>query len=417
MCARAKSIQKTIFDENEIESVSQISARMKFHLERGFAEVAVQGELTGGKIYSSGHYYGNLKDENAKLSMTIWRSMISRIPFEMVDGLQVIVHGKIELYAKNGTYSLIADRVEPLGQGSLDLAYRQVCDKLRAQGLFEEDRKRPLPEFPQKVAVITSATGAALRDFWRVTKERWPMADLTIIDSLVQGTQSAAQLTNAVRLASQLSDIDLIVITRGGGSREDLWPFNDENLAYAIAASPVPVVSAVGHEVDTSVSDMVADFRAATPTHAAATIFPDINEIHQLIGKYNLQIQHAISNRLSSTENRISDLDRRLTTSGSRLVERASNKVQQLDSRLGNALQKQLIQLESNLHRQAAVLDSLCPLKVLSRGFSVTLTSDGSKVVKSVNDIKTDQLIETRLEDGLVLSKVQSIKPFYSSEP
>ncbi len=409
MCAKRRTSPNFNFEENDFETVSGITLRIKGVLERGFAEVSVQGELSGGKVFSSGHFYGALKDESAKLNLTIWRSMLARIPFDLDDGLQVIVHGKIELYPKNGAYSLIADRVEPMGQGSLDLAFRQICDRLRAQGLFDEERKRPLPPFPRKVAVITSASGAALRDFWRVARDRWPLANLLVIDSLVQGDQAAAMLTRAVRLASRLEDVDLIVVTRGGGSREDLWPFNDEQLACAIAASPVPVVSAVGHEVDTSVADMVADFRAATPTHAATAIFPHYNEIQQQIAQYQLQLQHALNHRLTTAEKRLSDLDRRLTASGSRLVERASANVQQMESRLKNAIQKHLTRLDTNIQRQAAVLDSLSPLKVLGRGFSVTLAADGTSVIRSVDQIQSAGLIETRLIDGRVFSRVESV--------
>jgi exodeoxyribonuclease VII large subunit len=409
MCAKRRTSPNFNFEENDFETVSGITLRIKGVLERGFAEVSVQGELSGGKVFSSGHFYGALKDESAKLNLTIWRSMLARIPFDLDDGLQVIVHGKIELYPKNGAYSLIADRVEPMGQGSLDLAFRQICDRLRAQGLFDEERKRPLPPFPRKVAVITSASGAALRDFWRVARDRWPLANLLVIDSLVQGDQAAAMLTRAVRLASRLEDVDLIVVTRGGGSREDLWPFNDEQLACAIAASPVPVVSAVGHEVDTSVADMVADFRAATPTHAATAIFPHYNEIHQQIAQYQLQLQHALNHRLTTAEKRLSDLDRRLTASGSRLVERASANVQQMESRLKNAIQKHLTRLDTNIQRQAAVLDSLSPLKVIGRGFSVTLAADGTSVIRSVDQIQSAGLIETRLIDGRVFSRVESV--------
>jgi len=409
MCAKRRTTPNFNFEENDFETVSGITLRIKGVLERGFAEVSVQGELSGGKVFSSGHFYGALKDESAKLNLTIWRSMLARIPFDLDDGLQVIVHGKIELYPKNGAYSLIADRVEPMGQGSLDLAFRQICDRLRAQGLFDEERKRPLPLFPQKVAVITSASGAALRDFWRVARDRWPLANLLVIDSLVQGDQAAAMLTKAVRLAGQLEGVDLIVVTRGGGSREDLWPFNDEQLASAIAASPVPVVSAVGHEVDTSVADLVADFRAATPTHAATSIFPQINEIQQQISQYELQLRHTLNHRLTTAEKRVIDLDRRLTSAGSRLVERAGANVQQMESRLKNAIQNHLTRINSNIQQQSAVLDSLSPLKVLGRGFSVTLSSDGSRVIRSVNQIQSAELIETRLIDGRIFSRVESV--------
>lgn len=408
MCAR----ERLKFDGNEeksVETVHQITLRVKGLIESSFDRVSVQGELSGGKIYSSGHYYGALKDENAKLNLTIWRSMIARIPFDLEEGMQVIAHGKIEIYPKNGAYSLIADRIEPMGQGALDLAFRQICDRLRSQGLFEEARKREIPFFPKRVAVITSVSGAALRDFWRVAKERWPLTDIVVFDSLVQGDQAAAKLTSALRLASTMGEFDLIVLTRGGGSREDLWPFNDEKLAYAIAASPVPVVSAVGHEVDTSVSDLVADFRAATPTHAALTIFPQVREVYQQIDQLELQLTKSLEQRMMLAGKRVDELDRRLTAAGSRIVERASAQVTQMQSRLDFSIQNELKRRVSDVQRQAAVLESLSPLKVLGRGFSVTLSADGKRVVRSVSDMNPDDLIETRLADGRVLSRVESV--------
>jgi exodeoxyribonuclease VII large subunit len=372
--------------------------------------VAVQGELSGGKVFSSGHFYGALKDESSKLNLTIWRSSMTRIRFDLEDGMKVIAYGNLEVYPKNGAYSLIATRIEPVGQGELDLAFRQICEKLRQAGLFEADRKRPLPEFPKRVAVITSVSGAALRDFWRVVSDRWPLVELIVIDSLVQGDTAAEKLTQAVRSAQEIKDLDLIVLTRGGGSREDLWPFNDESLAYAIAASRVPVVSAVGHEIDTSVSDLVADFRAATPTHAATNIFPDLREVLQRIDGLDVRLRNALDQRLLQTGRRIDELDRRLVSAGSRVVERAASSVQQAESRLKSGLQRRMTELETNLVRQAAVLESLSPLKVLSRGYSVTLADDGKRVVRSASEIVAGDAIETRLPDGRIISRVEEVR-------
>jgi len=324
--------------------------------------------------------------------------------------MKVIAYGNLEVYPKNGAYSLIATRIEPVGQGELDLAFRQICEKLRQAGLFEADRKRPLPEFPKRVAVITSVSGAALRDFWRVVSDRWPLVELIVIDSLVQGDTAAEKLTLAVRSAQEIKGLDLIVLTRGGGSREDLWPFNDESLAYAIAASRVPVVSAVGHEIDTSVSDLVADYRAATPTHAATNIFPDLREVLQRIDGLDIRLRSGMDQRLLQTGRRIDELDRRLVSSGSRVVERAASSVQQAESRLKSGLQRRMTELETNLIRQAAVLESLSPLKVLSRGYSVTLADDGKRVVRSASEIMAGDAIETRLPDGRVISRVEEVR-------
>jgi exodeoxyribonuclease VII large subunit len=397
-------------DESAVETVNEITLRVKGVLESRFTNVAVQGELSGGKVFSSGHFYGALKDESSKLNLTIWRSSMTRIRFDLEDGMKVIAYGNLEVYPKNGAYSLIATRIEPVGQGELDLAFRQICEKLRQAGLFEADRKRPLPEFPTRVAVITSVSGAALRDFWRVVSDRWPLVELIVIDSLVQGDTAAEKLTLAVRSAQEIKDLDLIVLTRGGGSREDLWPFNDESLAYAIAASRVPVVSAVGHEIDTSVSDLVADYRAATPTHAATNIFPDLREVLQRIDGLDVRLRSSMDQRLLQTGRRIDELDRRLVSSGSRVVERASSSVQQAESRLKSGLQRRMTELETNLIRQAAVLESLSPLKVLSRGYSVTLADDGKRVVRSASEIMAGDAIETRLPDGRVISRVEEVR-------
>jgi exodeoxyribonuclease VII large subunit len=397
-------------DESAVETVNEITLRVKGVLESRFTNVAVQGELSGGKVFSSGHFYGALKDESSKLNLTIWRSSMTRIRFDLEDGMKVIAYGNLEVYPTNGAYSLIATRIEPVGQGELDLAFRQICEKLRQAGLFEADRKRPLPEFPKRVAVITSVSGAALRDFWRVVSDRWPLVELIVIDSLVQGDAAAEKLTLAVRSAQEIKDLDLIVLTRGGGSREDLWPFNDESLAYAIAASRVPVVSAVGHEIDTSVSDLVADYRAATPTHAATNIFPDLREVLQRIDGLDIRLRTGMDQRLLQTGRRIDELDRRLVSAGSRVVERASSSVQQAESRLKSGLQRRMTELETNLIRQAAVLESLSPLKVLSRGYSVTLADDGKRVVRSASEIMAGDAIETRLPDGRVISRVEEVR-------
>ena len=397
-------------DESAVETVNEITLRVKGVLESRFTNVAVQGELSGGKVFSSGHFYGALKDESSKLNLTIWRSSMTRIRFDLEDGMKVIAYGNLEVYPKNGAYSLIATRIEPVGQGELDLAFRQICEKLRQAGLFEADRKRPLPEFPKRVAVITSVSGAALRDFWRVVSDRWPLVELIVIDSLVQGDTAAEKLTQAVRSAQEIKDLDLIVLTRGGGSREDLWPFNDESLAYAIAASRVPVVSAVGHEIDTSVSDLVADFRAATPTHAATNIFPDLREVLQRIDGLDVRLRNALDQRLLQTGRRIDELDRRLVSAGSRVVERAASSVQQAESRLKSGLQRRMTELETTLVRQAAVLESLSPLKVLSRGYSVTLADDGKRVVRSASEIVAGDAIETRLPDGRIISRVEEVR-------
>ncbi len=406
---RGSTIRETV----PVETVGQVTMRIKRQLEAGFGRVAVEGELSGCKPHRSGHLYTKLKDEQFECSLnaTIWKSNLARVRFQLEDGLKVIAYGKIELYPPTGTYSLIVDRIEPVGQGSLDLAFRQICDRLRAEGLFEEARKRPLPRIPGRVAVISSASGAALRDFWRVARDRWPLADILVIDTPVQGDSAGGKLTEAMRLARGIAGLSVIVITRGGGSREDLWCFNDEHLARAIAASPVPVVSAVGHEVDTSVSDLVADVRAATPTHAATMIFPNRDEVDATLESLRSRAEAAVSLQLHRVERAIDQVDRRLIAAGSKIADRAKNDVARAEMRLKNAVVKKLARSNADFERQIAVLESLSPLKVLARGYSVTIQDSDGSVIRSVGQIEPGSQIWTELPDGRLRSTVEIKEP------
>lgn len=403
----------TIREAVPVETVGQVTLRIKRQLEAGFARVAVEGELSGCKPHRSGHLYTKLKDEDfdCSLNATIWKSNLARVKFRLEDGLKVIAYGKIELYPPTGTYSLIVDRIEPVGQGSLDLAFRQICDRLRGEGLFDEARKRPLPRIPGRVAVISSASGAALRDFWRVARDRWPLAEILVIDTPVQGDTAGAKLTDAMRLARGIAGLSVIVITRGGGSREDLWCFNDENLARAIAASPVPVVSAVGHEVDTSVSDLVADLRAATPTHAATMIFPNRDEIQATLESLRTRAKSAVSQQLHRTERALEQADRRLIAAGSRIADRAKNDVSRAEMRLKNAVVRKLAKCNADFERQIAVLESLSPLKVLARGYSVTVQGTDGSVIRGIGQIEPGSQIWTELPDGRLRSTVEAKEP------
>jgi len=402
-------------DPVEVETVSQVTFRLKRMVESGFGRVAVEGELTGCRPHRNGHLYTKIKDGDSTLSLTIWKSSLARIRFRLEDGLQIVAHGKIEVYAPHGTYALIADRIEPVGQGSLDLAFRQICERLRGEGLFDESRKRPLPRFPGRVVVISSASSAALRDFWRVASERWPLAEILVVDTPVQGESAGRELTAAMQKARRIENADVVVITRGGGSREDLWCFNDENLARAIAASPVPVVSAVGHEIDTTVSDLVADLRVATPTHAATTIFPDLQEVLGILENQQTRLAAGMNQKLQRAERSLDQADRRLIAAGSKIAERARNDVSRAEMRLKSAIRQKLAKCVSDFERQMAVLDSLSPLKVLTRGYSVTVRADDARVVRSIGDISPGTAILTELGDGRVRSVAESTESNASS--
>ena len=252
-------------------TVSQLTLRIKQTLEAEFASVWVSGELSDVSRPQSGHVYLTLKDENAQVRGVIWRSVASRLAFDLQDGQQVVCRGDIDIYPPRGVYQLIIRQVEPLGVGALQLALRKLHQRLAAEGLFDPGRKRPLPRFPRRIAFVTSPTGAAVRDFLEVLRRRWRGASVLIIPAKVQGEGAAQDLVRGIRLANSLAEPpDVLVVGRGGGSLEDLWCFNEEPVVRAIHASRIPVVSAVGHEIDVTLSDLVADVRALTPSEAAA---------------------------------------------------------------------------------------------------------------------------------------------------
>ena len=265
-------------------TVSELTGQVKRLLEGGFAHVAVSGELSNCRRQSSGHLYFTLKDSGATLGAVMWRREAARLPFEAHDGLEVVCHGRLEVYPPHGKYQLIADRLEPLGAGALTLAFEQLKAKLGKEGLFEPARKRPLPFLPRKIGVVTSPTGAALRDFLRVLHLRYPGLPVLVAPARVQGQGAAAEIAAAIERLSARPGVDVLVVTRGGGSMEDLCAFNEEVVARAIARSPVPVVSAVGHEIDFTIADFVADCRAPTPSGAAEMLAPVRRELEAGLG-------------------------------------------------------------------------------------------------------------------------------------
>jgi len=273
--------QEDVSDQQpRVLSVSEFTARLKQLLEESFPEVWVVGEISGLARPASGHIYFTLKDDQAQLRAVVWRSTARRLGFELEDGLEVVCGGYLEVYAPRGTYQLIVEQVEARGMGALERAFRRLYERLSREGLFDRQRKRPLPPLVRRIAVVTSPTGAAIRDFLQVLSRRWAGADVLIVPSRVQGEGAAEELAAAVAAVNRLRPApDCLVLARGGGSLEDLWAFNEEVLLRAIVASRVPVVSAVGHEIDVTLSDLAADVRALTPSEAAELLAPEAEEL------------------------------------------------------------------------------------------------------------------------------------------
>jgi exodeoxyribonuclease VII large subunit len=366
-------------------TVSELTARIKSVLERGFAEVALRGEISNLSRPRSGHVYLSLKDDASQVRAVLWKSDAQRLVFELEDGLAVRVWGDLTVYAPRGEYQLTVRKIEPEGVGALELAFRQTVARLAAEGLFDPSRKKPLPAFPKRIVVVTSPTGAAVRDLLQVTGRRWPAAEILIAPTLVQGPGAAEQVAAAVVLANRVAGADLIVVARGGGSLEDLWAFNEEVVARAIAASRLPVVSAIGHEVDITIADLVADKRALTPSEAGELCVPDAREVAQ----------------------RLDRLSERLDRAGRGRIDQARDLLDDLSGRARRALDRALDDRRNRMARLAARLEALSPLGVLARGYSLTLKDVGKTLVRSADDVTAGDLIVTRLASGRVFSRVE----------
>jgi exodeoxyribonuclease VII large subunit len=366
-------------------TVSELTARVKATLERGFSDVALRGEVSNLARPRSGHVYLCLKDDTAQVRAVLWKNDAQRLVFELEDGLAVRVWGRLTVYAPRGEYQLTIRKIEPEGVGALELAFRQTVERLRAEGLFDPGHKKPLPRFPRRIVVVTSPSGAAVRDLLQVTGRRWPATEILVAATLVQGPGAAEQIAAAVALANRVSGADLIILARGGGSLEDLWAFNEEVVARAIFASRVPVVSAVGHETDVTIADFVADHRALTPSEAGEICVPDVREVAQHL-------------------DRLSD---RLARAGRGRIDQARDRLERLAERAARALRRHLDDRRHRLARLAGRLEALSPLGVLARGYSLTLKEDGTTLVRSADDVAPGELITTRLTAGWLVSRVE----------
>ena len=365
-------------------TVSELTARVKSTLERGFSDVALRGEISNLARPRSGHVYLCLKDDSAQVRAVLWKSDAQRLVFDLEDGLAVRVWGKLTVYAPRGEYQLTIRKIEPEGVGPLELAFRQTVARLAAEGLFDPAHKKPLPRFPRRIVVVTSPSGAAVRDLLQVTGRRWPATEILVAPTLVQGPGAAEQVAAAVALANRVRGADLIIVARGGGSLEDLWAFNEEVVARAIFASRLPVVSAVGHETDVTIADFVADLRALTPSEAGERCVPDAREVAQHL-------------------DRLAD---RLARAGRGRIDQARDRLDRLAERAARALRRHLDDRRHRLARLAGRLEALSPLGVLARGYSLTLKADGSTLVRSAADVTPGELIHTRLAAGRVVSRV-----------
>ena len=394
-----------------ILSVSELSGLLKSHIEDSFGLLAIRGEVSNVSRSANGHVFLTLKDQTAQLRAVLWRDTARALKFQLKDGLEVIAVGGLDLYPARGTYQLVVDELVPQGIGALELAFRQMREKLAAEGLFDADRKRPLPRIPRRIALVTSPQGAAVRDMLQVILRRWPAADIVIVPVPVQGDGAAERIARGIKLLPLLPDVDVAIVGRGGGSLEDLWPFNEEVVARAIADSPIPIISAVGHEIDVSISDLVADHRALTPSEAGETVVPDAAELQAGIAQLLERLQRSITSRLSASADRLHQLrDRPALSDPSRGIGQLRSRLDEAWERLALAQRNGLARGQADLSRLTGTLDALSPLKVLSRGYSITLASTNGTVIRSADQTQVGELIETRLESGSLISRVEAIE-------
>jgi exodeoxyribonuclease VII large subunit len=355
-------------------TVSQLTSQIKDAIESGFPSVWVTGEISNFSRPQSGHSYFTLKDDQAQIRAVMWRGTASRAKFDVADGMEVICHGHLDVYAPRGSYQLVVDQLQPKGVGALELALRKLREKLAAEGLFDPARKRPLPAFPRRLAFVTSPTGAAVRDFLEVLRRRWRGVDVLVIPARVQGEGAAQEIVAGIRLANRLSPPpDVLIVGRGGGSLEDLWAFNEEPVVRAIAASRIPTVSAVGHEIDVTLSDLAADVRALTPSEAAERVVPSADEVAKRMRGLNERLKASIGRRLIILRTKFAALmAHRALRRPFDLIHERGRTLDELSLRTAAAAKAFVRDRRGLVNTLAGKLSSLSPLAVLDRGYSVT---------------------------------------------
>ncbi len=395
----------------QVLSVWQLTAQIKDLLEVSFGSVWVTGEISNLVRPQSGHRYLTLKDDQAQIPCVIWRSAAARVRFDLHDGLEVVCRGRIDVYAPRGAYQLIIESIEPKGIGALELALRQLREKLAREGLFDPRRKRPLPPFVRRIAVVTSPSGAAIHDFLQVLGRRWRGADVIIVPTRVQGDGAAAEIAAAIDTANRLPlAIDCLVVTRGGGSLEDLWAFNEEAVVRAIHASRIPVISAIGHEIDVTLADLVADVRALTPSEAAELVAPAAEDLLARFRQTEKRLSAALRWRLAAAKTRLDAVAAHRTFR--RPLERIEDlalQLDDLDARANRAMRQRLLFARNQVQQQAARLESLSPLGVLARGYSLTQRAADHRIVRDAAELKAGDAIVTRFARGSATSRVTGV--------
>ena len=390
-------------------TVSQLNRQAKTLLEQGLARLWVEGEISNIARPASGHVYFTLKDKSAQIRAAFFRQRQRGPTISFKDGDQVLVYGRVSLYEARGDYQLIVEQIEPAGEGALKRQFEVLKKKLAAEGLFDEDRKQELPELPTRIGVITSPTGAAIRDIVSILGRRFPSIPIVIYPSAVQGDAAPQELITALATAIRRDECDVLILARGGGSLEDLWAFNDEQLARAIAESPIPIVSAVGHEVDFTIADFVADLRAPTPSGSAELVVPDREDWLRVVKSLAMRISRLGRRTVEDLAQALDWLSRRLVqTSPTAMLERSRTRLAGLNQRLITAVRGAVAGVSHRLELAMRGLHSVSPLATLERGYAIVEEATSGKVLLSPSDVSPGDDIRARLAHGELIATVKS---------
>ena len=398
--------------ERQALSVTELNNRIKglLDLDPMLADVCVRGELSNYKIYPSGHHYFTLKDSESSLRCVMFKGSAAKLRFRPESGMSVTAFGRVSVYPRDGAYQLYCSALQPEGAGDLQVAFEQLKAKLAAEGLFDRSHKKPLPAFPEKIAIVTSSAGAAVHDMIRILGHRWPMTKVVLLPVRVQGVEAPPEIAGAIRYANEFQVADLIITGRGGGSIEDLWAFNDERVARAIYDSRIPVISAVGHEPDVTISDYVADRRASTPSNAAEIAVPDRREIAELLSSYDIRSSQALRRQLLQLSERLEAYrNKQVLRDPTAQFDNRRMELDRLRDRMLTAEERTLSRSRERFVALTAALDAMSPLRVLSRGYAIA-SDDSGRCVRSVRELEAGEKLTLRFTDGSADCLVEQVR-------
>ena len=405
---KADQEEQKVFSKEKVEkffTVSQITRKIRASLEYNFSNVSILGEISNVRKPGSGHIYLTLKDKGSQLQAVVFRNIANKIKFELKDGMEVISFGSVTVYEPRGQYQLIINKIEPKGIGALQLAFQQLKEKLEKEGLFDQAHKKPIPFIPQKIGIVTSPTGAAIKDILNIIDRRFANVEILLYPVKVQGEGAAQKIAEAITELNALTDIDVIIAGRGGGSLEDLWAFNEEVVARSIYNSRIPVISAVGHEIDITIADLVADKRALTPSEAGELVVPRKDLLLDMLEKLNTRLLQSLTGKLRLSKERL------VRVANSYAIKQPFDRLRRWQQRLDEFAQRLNINITHALNTEreklsgiAGKLESLSPLNVLKRGYTITTRLEDNKSLREAKGLNKGDKIKTNFSKGSVIS-------------